>query len=43
MVEKKILLLETQNQLKEIQLNSLLELTSAINTNESTDQLLRSF
>jgi len=43
MVEKKILLLEAQNQLKEIQLNSLLELTSAINTNESTDQLLRIF
>lgn len=43
MVEKKILLLEAQNQLKEIQLNSLLELTTAINTNESTDQLLRIF
>ena len=43
MIEKKIQLLEAQNQLKEIQLNSLLELTTAINSNESTDHLLRIF
>ncbi len=43
MVEKKIQVLEAQNQLKEIQLNSLLELTTAINSNEPTEQLLRIF
>jgi sigma-B regulation protein RsbU (phosphoserine phosphatase) len=43
MVEKKIQLLEQQNHLKEIQLNSLLEITKAINENGPVDQLIRIF
>lgn len=43
MVEKKIQLLEQQNHLKEIQLNSLLEVTKAINENGPVDQLIRIF
>jgi sigma-B regulation protein RsbU (phosphoserine phosphatase) len=43
MVEKKIQLLEQQNHLKEIQLNSLLEITKAINENGLVDQLIRIF
>jgi len=43
MIEKKIQLLEQQNQLKEIQLNSLLEITKEINENGPVDQLIRIF
>ena len=43
MIEKKIQLLEQQNHLKEIQLNSLLEITKAINENGPVDQLIRIF
>ncbi|MFM7667547.1 MAG: GAF domain-containing SpoIIE family protein phosphatase [Bacteroidota bacterium] len=43
MIEKKIQLLEQQNHLKEIQLNSLLEITKAINENGPIDQLIRIF
>jgi sigma-B regulation protein RsbU (phosphoserine phosphatase) len=43
MIEKKIQLLEQQNQLKEIQLNSLLEITKAINENGPIEQLIRIF
>jgi sigma-B regulation protein RsbU (phosphoserine phosphatase) len=43
MIEKKIQLLEQQNHLKEIQLNSLLEITKAINENGPIEQLIRIF
>lgn len=43
MIEKKIQLLEQQKQLKEIQLNSLLEITKAINENGPIEQLIRIF
>lgn len=43
MIEKKIQLLEQQNHLKEIQLNSLLQITKAINENGPVEQLVRIF
>lgn len=43
MIEKKIQLLEQQNHFKEVQLNSLLEITTAINENGPTNQLIRIF
>jgi sigma-B regulation protein RsbU (phosphoserine phosphatase) len=43
MIDNKIQLLEQQNQFKEIQLNSLLEITQAINENGPLDQLIRIF
>jgi sigma-B regulation protein RsbU (phosphoserine phosphatase) len=43
MIDNKIQLLEQQNQFKEIQLNSLLEITQAINENGPLEQLIRIF
>ena len=43
MIDNKIQLLEQQNQFKEIQLNSLLEITRAINENGPLEHLIRIF